>query len=209
MKHEWRKKEKAVYLPKSTPEVVNIPPYKFISICGEGNPNSDTFGDYIGTLYSVAYAIKMSLKKKDKKPSHYIDWTVYPLEGVWDITEEAKKIFNGTINKDDLVFELMIRQPDFIDISYFTEMLAFTKKKKENILLDKVEFKTIDEGKCIQMMHIGSYDSEPDSFDKMEEYATSLNLVRKSKMHREIYISDFRKVQEDKLRTVLRFLVDG
>ena len=83
MKQEWRKKEKSTYLPKNKPEVVSIPAYNFITIKGEGNPNSEFFGEYIGTLYSIAYAIKMNLKKQDNKPKDYIDWIVYPLEGIW------------------------------------------------------------------------------------------------------------------------------
>jgi len=209
MKHEWRKKEKAIYLPKNSPEVIDLPEYKFLSISGRGNPNSAFFGDYIGTLYSMAYAIKMTLRKMDKTPVGYVDWTVYPLEGIWDITDEAKQNYNGTINKDDLVFNLMIRQPDFIDESYFNEMLTVTKRKKQNKLLEKVKFEAITEGKCIQMMHIGSFDNEPASFQLMEEYAKSQNFIRKSKVHREIYISDFRKVAQEKLKTVLRFGVDS
>jgi hypothetical protein len=121
MKHEWRKKEKSIYLPKNKPELIDIPAYKFITIRGAGNPNSEIFGDYIGVLYSMAYAIKMNLKKQDSKPQDYMDWTVYPLEGVWDITEKAKQNFDGQINKDDLIFNLMIRQPDFIDETYYKE----------------------------------------------------------------------------------------
>ena len=208
MKHEWRRREKSIYLPKNKPEVVDIPAYKFITIKGEGNPNSEFFGEYIGTLYSIAYAIKMNLKKEDIRPLSYIDWTVYPLEGIWDINEKAKDNYNGHLNKDDLVFHLMIRQPDFIDEAYFNKMLALTKEKKANILLEKVKFETIRDGKCIQMMHIGSFDNEPASFKVMEDYAMSQNLIRKSKVHREIYLSDFRKVAEEKLKTVLRFWVE-
>lgn len=209
MKHEWRKKEKAIYFPKAKPELITLPAYKFITISGEGNPNSEAFSEYIGALYSVAYAIKMTYKKLDSTPSNYVDWTVYPLEGVWDITDKAKQEFTGTINKDDLVFTLMIRQPDFVTDSFFKEMLEFTKNKKPNPLLDKVKFESITEGKCIQMLHIGSYDNESFSFDVMEAFAKEQNLIRESKIHREIYLSDFRKVDEEKLKTVLRFKISN
>jgi hypothetical protein len=204
-KHEWRKKEKSVYLPKNKPMVINVPEYNFISIGGEGNPNTDSFAEYIGVLYSVAYAIKMNLKKSENPPENYTDWTVYPLEGVWDINEKAKEEYNGTINKEDLVFDLMLRQPDFIDEEYFNEMLELTKIKKPHKLLDQLEYKKITDGKCIQMMHIGSYDTEPESFEIMENFANDQHLSRKSKIHREIYINDFRKVPKEKLKTVLRF----
>ncbi len=207
MKHEWRKKEKGIYFPKAKPELINIPTYKFITISGEGNPNSEDFGKYIGALYSVAYAIKMTYKKLDTTPSNYIDWAVYPLEGIWDIKDQAKKEFTGVINKDDLVFTLMIRQPNFVDETFFNEMLEFTKNKKPNQLLEHVKFEHITEGKCVQMLHIGSYDNEAASFEIMESFAKEQNLIRQSKIHREIYLSDFRKVAEDKLKTVLRFSV--
>ena len=202
MKHEWRKAEKGIYLPKNKPEIIDIPEYQFVTIQGEGNPNSPFFGDYISVLYSISYPIKMTIKKQKG-----MDFTVYPLEGVWDINEAAKANFDGKINKEDLVFKLMIRQPDFVEVAFFEEMLALTKKKKPNELLEKVNFEKITEGKCVQMLHIGSYDDEPASFEIMEAFAKAENLTRKSKVHREIYLSDFRKVVVEKLKTVLRFQV--
>ncbi len=206
MKYEWRKREKGVYLPKNQPEVIEIPEYKFLTIEGEGNPNSEFFSEYIGVLYALSYAIKMN-PKKGKAPKGYFDYTVYPLEGIWDLNEEAKKKYDGNFDKDDLVFKLMIRQPDFVDRAFFTEMLALTRKKKPHDLLDEVKFEKITDGKCVQMMHLGSYDNEPESFKLMETFATKENLLRMSKSHREIYLSDFRKVSPEKLKTVLRFKV--
>ncbi len=204
MKHEWRKKEKALYLPGTNPEFKDIPEFQFLSIRGEGNPNSKGFTDYITALYSVSYAIKMTLKKLNKT----IDYTVYPLEGVWDINEEAKKTYTGRkINKDDLVFKLMIRQPDFVSTNFYQEMLDLTKKKKPQPLLDQLNFEKITEGPCIQMLHIGSYDTEDVTFKIMETYAESKQLKRLSKVHREVYLSDFRKVAPEKLKTLLRFKV--
>ena len=206
MKHEWRKKEKEVYLPKNKPEIINIPSYQFITVSGKGNPNDPFFSEYIQVLYALSYAIKMTLKKTDLKPKGYTDYPVYPLEGVWDINEAAKKNYNGTINKDDLVFTLMIRQPNFVTKTFFKEMLALTKqKKKPNDLFEKVHFKKIKEGCCIQMLHIGSYDNEAASFEIMEAFAETNNYIRQSKVHREIYLSDFRRVATEKLKTVLRF----
>lgn len=206
MKHEWRKKEKNYYLPKTKPEIIDIPKFKFITLDGEGNPNSDFFSECIEVLYSMAYGIKMNLKKDDQ-PKGYNDFTVYPLEGVWDINEEARKAFDGTINKDDFVFKLMIRQPDFVSKEYFNKILDLVKIKKPNFLLDQVNFEYISDGKCIQMMHIGSFDNEPESFKTMEEYAQKKKLKRRSKVHREIYLSDFRRTIPEKLKTVLRFRV--
>lgn len=206
--HEWRKKEKEFYLPKRKPELVDVPHFQFITIAGQGNPNSPVFADYITTLYSVAYAIKMTLKKTAVKPAGYHDYTVYPLEGVWDLNEAAKKNFSGQINKDDFVFTLMIRQPAFVDAAYFAEMREVVQQKKQLPVLADLKFGTIAEGKCVQMLHTGSFDDEPASFAKMEAFATKENLKRVSKVHREIYLSDFRKTPSEKLKTVLRFRVN-
>ncbi len=205
MKHEWKKSEKNIYLPKTKPELIDIPEYQFVTLSGKGNPNDAFFSEYIGALYSVAYAIKMNLKKLEQKPKNYIDFTVYPLEGVWDIDEGAKHNSAGELNKDNLIFTLMIRQPDFVSADFFAEMVELTKKKKPNQLLDGIKFEKIADGKCVQMLHIGSYDDEPKSFQQMEHFTKELNLIRKSKVHREIYLSDFRKVDTAKLKTVLRF----
>ncbi len=206
-KYEWRKKEKKLYIPKDKPEIVEVPEFKFLTINGEGSPADKLFTECIGTLYPLAYAIKMLPKKMDVKPTGYFDFTVYPLEGVWDINDDAKKNFSGTINMEDLVYQLMIRQPDFVDKGFYCEMLDYVKKKKPNSLLDKVEFKSISEGKCVQMLHLGKFEDEPASFEKMELFAKSERLTRFSKVHREIYLSDTRRVAPEKLKTVLRFQV--
>ena len=178
--------------------------HRWISI---RSPNDDAFPEYIGVLYSLSYAVKMS-PRKGMTPEGYFDYTVYPLEGVWDIREEAKKRFSGDLDKDDLVFNLMIRQPGFVDEDFAMRMLEQVKKSKPHALLDQVKFEKIADGECIQMLHRGSYDEEPESFRIMEEYAAEANLRRLSKVHREIYLTDARKVEAEKLRTVLRFQVE-
>jgi hypothetical protein len=207
MKFEWRKSEKQFYIPAGKPELISIPGFKFYTIKGKGNPNDDFFAEYIGVLYLLSYAVKMS-PKKGIEPPGYFDYAVYPLEGLWDLSEEAKKSYDGTINKNELVFTLMIRQPDFVDEKYAILILDQIKKKKPHDLLDLVKFEVITDGMCIQMMHKGSYDNEQDSFKMMEEYAEKENYIRRSKVHREIYLSDARKVPADKLKTVLRFNVE-
>lgn len=207
MKHEWEKNDKRFYLPKNKPETIVVPKFNFYTIEGRGNPNDDFFAEYIGVLYSLSYGIKMS-DKQGYAPENYEEYTVFPLEGVWDIEEEAKKNFSGTLDKNTLVFKLMMRQPDFVSTGFALETLERIKKKKPHDLLEKVKFETIEDGPCVQMLHVGSYDSEPISFQKMKEFADEKNLVRISPSHREIYLSDARKVPADKLKTVLRFSVN-
>lgn len=206
MKHEWKKSEKQFYLPKAKPERITIPEFKFFTIEGSGNPNHDFFADYISVLYALSYGIKIS-PKKGIEPQGYFDYTVYPLEGIWDLTEEGRNAYDGKINKDELVFKLMIRQPDFVSEDFALHILEQTKKKKPHDLLEKVTFETITEGDCIQMLHVGSYDSEPESFQIMEEFAEQHQCKRLSKIHKEIYLSDARKVSPEKLKTVLRFSI--
>jgi hypothetical protein len=207
VKYEWKRSEKARYLPKNSPEIITLPSFKFYAIKGKGNPNDDTFGEYISVLYSIAYAIRMS-QKAGFAPDDFFEYTVYPLEGVWDISEEAKQGYKGILDKDTLVFDLMIRQPDFVTKEFAGEALERTMKKKPHELLDEVSFIEFEEGKCVQMMHSGSYDNEPKTFEIMESFCKDNGLVRKSKKHREIYISDARKVEPEKLRTTLRFQVE-
>lgn len=204
MKKEWKKEDKQLYLPKNNPELVTVPAYKFFTIGGKGNPNDEFFSEYFGVFYSLSYTIKMSAKKK-MEPEGYFDYTVYPLEGIWDLDEDAKESFEDSFNKNDLVFKLMIRQPDFVTDEYAAFIIEQVKKNKPHKLLDEVKFEEIMDGLCVQMMHIGSYDSEPGSFKLMEDFTEKENCKRTSENHREIYIGDPRRMSAEKLRTVLRF----
>lgn len=206
MKHEWRKKEKNYYMPITKPEIVNMEKLKFIQIKGSGNPNSEEFSEKVGTLYSLAYAIKM-MPKKGITPIGYFDYTVYPLEGIWDLKEESRN--DEVFDKNNLVYTIMIRQPKFVNEGVFQEARDIVKKKNKNILLDEVEFCTIDEGMCVQMMHIGPFDDEYKTFEVMKQFCEDNNLLIKNKAHREIYISDFRKTSQEKLKTVLRYMVES
>ena len=207
MKHDWKKNDKQFYLPKEKPELTTIPEFKFFSIEGKGNPNDDFFAEYVSILYSLSYAVKMS-PKQGCAPKDYFEFAVFPLEGVWDIDDQAKESYNGTLDKNSLVFNLMIRQPAFVSEGYALETIERVKKKKPHKLLDKVRFETIEEGACVQMLHCGSYDSEPESFKKMTLFAHEKGLTRMYMNHREIYLSDARKDAPEKLKTVLRFRVE-
>ncbi len=211
-KHEWRKKEKDIYMPKAKPAVIDVPTFKYLTIKGHGSPAAGLFTSCIGALYPLAYIIKMHLKTLDAKPEGYQDFTVYPLEGVWDINEEAKKNFTGKVRKEDFVYTLMIRQPDFITEEFYAEMKERLRsnlktKKTPNPFVEQVNFESIADGKCIQMLHVGPYDNEDETFNTMESYARKHDMTRLSKIHREIYLSDFRKTTPEKLKTTLRFQV--
>jgi len=205
MKYEWRKDAKEFYLPKAQPEMIIIPPQKFFTLRGQGNPNSDQFAEEVGVLYALSYAIKM-MPKKNIIPEGYFEYTVFPLEGIWDLAEEARGL--ESLDKDKLVYTIMIRQPDFVTDDLAQMAIQMTKQKKPHPLYDKVRFESIEDGLCVQMMHIGPYDSEPESFAKMEAYCRENSLKRISLTHREIYITDPRKTLPEKQKTVLRFKVE-
>ena len=206
-KYEWKKKEKNLYLPKAKPEIIDIPSFKFFTLEGKGNPNDEFFADYVGALYSLSYGVKMSYKK-GIEPKGFYDYIVYPLEGVWDLTEKGREDYKkGFINKEELLFKLMIRQPDFVDEAYAKFIVEEVKKNKPNALLNDVKFEEIEEGKVVQMLHVGSYDSEVESFKIMEEFVKESGFERAEKLHKEIYLSDARKVEAEKLKTILRFKI--
>ena len=203
MKYEWRKQEKNLYGVKQTPIIVEVPKQKFILIKGKGNPNETDFSDRISALYSVAYAIKMLFKNamKNKTDSEITDFTVYPLEGLWE------KVDGKELDKSKLEYTLMIKQPDFITQEIFTEALENVKKKKPNALYDEMSFREIEEGKSIQILHVGIYDDEPKSFEQMNEFVRKLNLTRIGDFLREIYLSNKNRTSEEKQKTILRYSV--
>lgn len=206
MKKEWRKHEKEIYLPKNKPVLIDVPTYNYFAIKGEVNPGNPLFGDYIAALYTLSYAIRMSYKW-EQPPVDYYEYTVYPLEGVWDLKDHSKYV-PGEVDKDNLAFELMIRQPEFVSEEFAKMILKETLNKKPDSLIQQVEFKKIYEGLCLQMLHKGSYDDEASTFDVMTQYCDENNLKRVSMKHREVYLSDFRRTATLNLKTVLRFKVN-
>lgn len=206
MKHEWRKKEKSLYIPKAEPTVIDVGKYPYFTLCGEGNPNSEPFAEAIGVLYSLSYAVKM-MPKRGIEPQGYYDYTVYPLEGIWDLADKSKA--EEPLDKDNLKYKIMIRQPDFLTEELAAEVIEYTRKKKPHELLGDVEFERLSDGLCLQMLHLGSYDDEPASFAKMHQYCDNNGYKRIKHSHKEIYLTDARKTTPEKLKTTLRFAIEN
>lgn len=208
MKHEWRKHEKSLYLPKTRPELVAVPRQKFLMITGRGNPNSPDFSERVGVLYALAYAIRM-MPKNGFTPEGYEEYTVYPLEGLWDLTEEGKN--QDHLDKNELLYTIMIRQPEFVTPEVVDKAFEITRKKKPHTLLDEVTFGELEDGLSVQVLHNGPYDTESESFDKMKAFIDENALEIATLEHREIYIKAARDIptQEElaKLKTVLRYRV--
>lgn len=201
-KLDYKKDFKDLYLPKNSPCIIEVPSINFAVIDGEGDPNGEEFALATSALYSFSYAVKMSYKSKEI-PEGFYDYTVFPLEGIWDLADKSKP----TTNKSNFAYSIMIRQPDFLSAELFERFITETKKKKPNDYLDKIRFATITEGICCQMLHLGSYDDEPISFELMKQFCKDKGYERNSLKHREIYLSDPRKTEVNKLKTVLRFNV--
>lgn len=204
-KYEWRKAEKAAYFPKH-PEVRDLPAQKYIIIDGAGNPNTPEFTKHIEALYPIAYGIRMALKNGALgEPFVY---TVYPLEGIWTTSDGSR---GDSLNKDNLVYRIMIRQPDCVTDALFTSARATAFAKKGNPLMQDVQFTTLPAERVVQAMHIGPFDTEGETFAAMTAFAAANQLTRVPMIddfqHREIYISDFRKTAAEKLKTLLRFKI--
>lgn len=201
-KVDYKKDYKELYLPSAQPSILRVPSIPFALIQGQGDPNGEAFARDIGALYAFCYAVKMSCKSKEP-PEGYFEYTVFPLEGVWDLVDKDKP----ATDKSNYAYSIMIRQPDFLNSQLFDRFLAEAKKKKPNPSLEGLRFVSIEEGLCCQMLHRGSYDSEPASFEAMQRFCREAGYERTALIHREIYLSDPRKTDPQKLKTVLRFSV--
>lgn len=201
MKYEWRKQEKELYGVKTKAVLVDVPKQKFIMIKGKGNPNEEDFSNRISALYSVAYGIKM-LFKKAALNNEINDFTVFPLEGLWQKGDRVE------FDKNDLSYILMIKQPTLITEEIYYQALEIVKQKKPNDLYEEIAFKEFEEEKAIQILHLGSFDDEPQSFEKMDKLATELQLKRTSNVHLEIYLTNKNRTSEEKQKTILRYSVE-
>ena len=200
MAFDYKKEYKEFYMPKSRPEIVAVPKANYIAVRGKGDPN-EPGGDYqqaIGVLYAVAYTLKMSYKT-DHKIEGFFEYVVPPLEGFWQQR-------GGNTDKSAFSWLSVIRLPDFVTRADF-EWAVKTASEKKKTDCTAAEFLTIDEGLCVQIMHHGSYDSEPESIAQMDAYLAQQgyeNDLDGGRLHHEIYLSDPRKTAPEKLKTVIR-----
>lgn len=204
MPFDYKKEYKDLYRPNTKPSIISVPKMNYLAVRGKGNPNQDG-GEYknsIPLLYGIAYTLKMSYKT-DYKINGFFEYVVPPLEGFW-WQEGIKGV--DTTRKDTFQFISLIRLPDFITEEDFNwAVQQATIKKKQDY--SKVEFFTYDEGLCVQCMHLGSYDNEQQTVDLMHQYMKDngyeLNLSD-TRFHHEIYLSDPRKSDPSKLKTIVR-----
>ena len=204
MAFDFKKEYKEFYMPKSKPAIVTVPKANYIAVRGKGNPNEEdgAYQKAISVLYAIAYTLKMSYKT-DYKINGFFEYVVPPLEGFW-WQEDINGIDYG--NKDSFNGISVLRLPDFISRENF-DWAVNTAAKKKKLDCSSAEFLTIDEGLCVQIMHIGPFDDEPESVAKMDAYLSENgyeNDLSDTRLHHEIYMSDARKVTPEKWKTVIR-----
>ena len=204
MPFDFKKEYKDLYLPQQKPQIVTVPAMNFAAVQGKGDPN-DPNGEYqaaLELLYGLSYTIKMSYKGSHKMDG-YFEYVVPPLEGLWH-QPGAEGL--DLSHKECFVWTSMIRLPDFVTRAEFDWAVqeAAAKKKKD---FSAVQFFPYKEGTCVQCMHIGPYDTEPETLQRLDSYAAEQGYLpdfSDMRFHHEIYLSDPRRTAPEKLKTVLR-----
>ncbi|MFZ6012618.1 MAG: GyrI-like domain-containing protein [Bacteroidota bacterium] len=201
-KIDLTKQHAEYYTAKPQPALIDLPPVSYLSVTGQGDPSSEAFNEKIRALYPVAYAIKFLYKAQGQ------DFTVPKLEGLWwfdmkkygglAMHEAPKKIPRNEWN-----WRLLIRMPEFVTEKIATQAIENTLHKKNDLHIRKVEWHTLNEGRVVQMLHVGPFDKEPESLIILQEFMRENGLAHAG-LHHEIYLSDFRKIAPEKLKTILR-----
>ncbi len=204
MAFDFKKEYREFYLPKTKPELVTVPRMNYLAVRGTGDPNEEggAYKTSIGLLYGVAYTIKMS-KLGDHRIEGYFDFVVPPLEGFW--WQEGTEGFDYR-RKEEFHWISGLRLPDFVteEDLHWAKIEAERKKKQD---FSPVEFLPLEEGLCVQMLHVGPFDREPESVAKMDEFIRERgyeNDFSPTRLHHEIYLSDVRKLPPERWKTVIR-----
>ena len=204
MAFDFKKAYKALYMPQNVPELITVPPANYIAVRGHGDPNEEggAYKQAIEILYCVAYTLKMSYKTEHQIEG-FFEYVVPPLEGFWwqDGVERVDYTDKSTFH-----WISVLRLPDFVTKADF-DWAVETAEKKKKLDCSSAEFMTIEEGLCVQMMHIGSYDDEPETVAAMDAFLEEqgyVNDLSDTRRHHEIYLSDARKVAPEKRKTVIR-----
>ena len=205
---DFKKEYKDLYLPPKKPVIIDIPEITCIAVDGSGNPNtSAAYKNAMEVLYGLSYSIKMS-KMNGTQPDGYFEYVVPPLEGFWSL-DDGGFDYDGrrVTDKDKFVWTSCIRQPEFVTEEVFERAKAVLTKKKPDIDLSTTKLMTFTEGLCVQIMHTGPYDTEPEDIQRMDEFAAANGYspdFTEGRRHHEIYLGDPRRTAPEKLRTVIR-----
>lgn len=195
------KKYRTYYNAKTSPELVEIGPAKYISILGKGDPAAKPFADKIEALYPTAYAIKFAFKEQG------MDFAVPKLEGLWwfDTRRFPEKSITTSVEvpREEWEYRLLIRMPDYVMKDHVDEAKQTVIEKKKVVMAAEIEYFELHEGMVVQMLHVGPFSSEHESLAKIQTFSREKSLVQAG-LHHEIYLSDFRKTKPEKLKTILR-----
>lgn len=205
MSFDYKKEYKELYMPKSKPSIVNVPKLQYVAVRGSGDPNEEggEYSNAVSILYGISYMIKMS-SKGTKQIEGFFEYVVPPLEGLWWMGCGTPGVNYN--NKSDFHWISMIRLPEFVTYDIFEWAKTETAKKKK-IDTSKAELLEIEEGLCVQCLHIGSYDNEPATVALMDEFIRNAGYIidiNNERIHHEIYLSDPRRVSVEKRKTVIR-----
>ena len=205
--YDFKNINKELYAQKNEPVVLNIPELTYLAVEGKGNPNEQN-GDYqkaLEVLYGIHYTIKMS-KKGENTPKGYFDYVVPPLEGLWWL--DTNEIF-PIKDKSKFNWISLLRLPDFVTKDIFEWAIVEANRKKK-IDTQKAKYLKINEGLCVQILHTGKFDDEPKTIKSLEEFIENnnfINDINSKRKHHEIYLSDLRKVEQSKMKTIIRLPV--
>lgn len=208
MIYDFKKQEKNLYGPGNEPVQIDVPEMLFLQVDGKGDPNEpeSEYSKAVEILYALSYAIRM-MPRNGHTPDGYFEYVVPPLEGLWWFTEDPE---NGIVDKVKFAWTMMIRQPEFVTEDVFRDACRIVAKKKPNLDLTKARLSRSLEGSCVQCMHAGSYDQEPETIARMTVFMKEHGLIcdlSDTRKHHEIYLTDPRKTEPSKMRTILRYPV--
>jgi len=188
------KQDKEYYSAKKKPEIREFSELNFLTILGKGEPAGIEFTEAIEALYPLAYGIKKNYKNQE------MDFAVPKLEGLWWVNSKKNAL---EIPRSEWHWKLLIRMPDFVRAENFEQAKINVIKKKGIEKIKEIQFEKITERKCVQIMHIGPYSSEPETINQLKEFMKKNGLVENG-LHHEIYLSDPRKTAPEKMKTILR-----
>lgn len=196
-KIDLKKELKHLYQP-SAKEVlqVEVPTFQFLMVDGEGDPNtSPAYSQAVEALFSVSYAAKFMVKKG----AQAIDYGVMPLEGLW--WADDMSVF-ATGDKSRWQWTMMIMQPDFVSSEVIAAAIADIRKKKNLAAVDKLRLEPFTEGLCAQVLHIGPFSEEGPTIDRLHRFIDA--KTGRTGKHHEIYLSDIRRADPAKWKTIIR-----